>query len=385
MKKPLAIVAGALARRPGIGGHTWALLQYPLGFKALGWDVLFVDQLEPAAAVDRDHRPAPLEASSSVRYFLDVMERFGLREQCALLTPDGGSIGVSRRDVIARARDSAFVLNIMGYLRDPDVLGAAPRRVFLDIDPGFGQMWKALGLSDIFAGHDAFVTIGENIGQPHCGIPTCGLQWITTPQPVALEYWPVTPAAGGRFTSVASWRGGYGPVDYNGRTYGLRVHEFRKFFDLPERTGCTFELALDIHRNDEKDLDALRRYGWHLVDPRAVAGTPDDYQRYIQQSAAELMIAKQMYVDTNSAWLSDRSLCYLASGRPVLAQDTGISQRYPTGAGLVTFTSVEEAATAATAIRNELPRHSRAARGLAEDLFDARKVLGRLADAVTAT
>src|SRR5205085_37346 len=143
----------------------------------LGWDVLFVDAV--GSADDRQ-----------LGYVRDLFERFGLGESYAVLLPDGRAAGLPRADVVERVRRSALLLNVMGYLADPEVLAAARRRVFLDIDPGFGQMWKALGLADVFRGHDVFVTIGENIGKPGCPVPTCGLDWVTTPQPVVLDQWP---------------------------------------------------------------------------------------------------------------------------------------------------------------------------------------------------
>ena len=204
---------------------------------------------------------------------------------------------------------------------DEEILGLVRRRVFIDIDPGFGQMWRDLGLHDAFQGHTDFVTLGRNIGKPDCVIPTCGLKWITMPQPVVLEHWPAQPLpTDGAFTSIGAWRGPNGPIEYKGHTYGLRVHEFRKFVGLPSLCPETrFEMALGIHPGDAKDIAMLREQGWSLVDPKVVCGGPAEYRDYIARSKAEFMIPKQMYVDTNSGLLSDRSVYYLASGRPVLA------------------------------------------------------------------
>ncbi|CAA9312286.1 MAG: hypothetical protein AVDCRST_MAG93-5302, partial [uncultured Chloroflexia bacterium] len=334
------VIAGSLAQRPRIGGHTWVFLQYLLGFKRLGWDVLFLDRLEPDMCVDAAGRPCPLDRSVNLHYFMEIMQRFGLNGAFALVYNNGERfVGLSRRQVLERTKDSAFLLNFMGYLTDEEILGRAPRRVFLDIDPGFGQMWQDLGLADLFQGHDDFVTIGENIGHPACTIPSCGLKWIVTPQPVVLDYWqPRVAASGDWFTSIASWRGAYGPVEYRGETYGLRVHEFRKFASLPRLSGRLFQSALDIHPAEVNDLALLTANGWSLVDPQVVAGDPWTYQAYIQGSKAEFMVAKNIYVQANSGWFSDRSICYLASGKPVLAQDTGLGRLYPTGEGLLTFT-----------------------------------------------
>src|SRR5688572_17509820 len=174
------VVAGSLAQRPRNGGHTWVFLQYLLGFRRLGWDVLFLDRLEPEMCIDADGHSCPIEESENVRYFLDVMERFDLGGAFALAC-DGGErfVGLSRQQVLERTAGAALLLNVMGFFIDEEIRAAAPKRVFLDIDPGFGQMWNELGLSDVFRGHDAYVTIGENIGRPECAIPACGLEWIT--------------------------------------------------------------------------------------------------------------------------------------------------------------------------------------------------------------
>jgi hypothetical protein len=363
------VIAGSLAQKPHHGGHAWVFLQYLLGFRRLGWDVLFVDRLARSA-----HPPA-----ASVESLARVMSGFGL-DGCWSLLDDAGGIhaGLPRAEVVERARTSALLFNVMGFLGDEDVRAAAPRRVFLDIDPGFPQMWRALGLADVFTGHDHFVTVGENIGRSDCHIPTCGLSWITTPQPVVLDEWPAQEQAGRAVTSVATWRGAYGPVEYEGRTYGLRAHEFRRFTRLPAASPLPLHVALDIHPADGADRRVLEGSGWTLLDPAAVAPDPWSYRRFIQESAAELIVAKNMYVQANSGWMSDRSLCYLASGRPVIAQDTGFASTYPADAGLLAFTTLDEAADALRRVAAEPDKHGRAAREVAEAHFDSDRVLARL-------
>ena len=373
------IVAGSLAQRPYIGGHTWVFLQYLLGFRRLGWDVLFVDRLEPEMCVDADGEPAGLRSSVNLSYLADVMERFGLGERWSLLY-DGGRevVGRSRAEVVDAARRSPLLLNVMGFLGDEEILAAAPLRAFLDIDPGFGQIWQQLGLHQTFKGHDRYVTIGERIGAADCRVPTCGIDWVTTKPPVELSEWPPQADSGSALTTVASWRGAFGPLEYEGRTYGLRVHEFRRFFELPGRTSARFEVALDIDEAEVDDLRQLEENGWTLVDPRVAAGDPWRYRDYVQRSAAELMIAKNLYVDTRNGWFSDRSACYLASGRPVLAQDTGLDGLLPRGEGLLTFSTLEEAVAGVGEIRGDYDRHGRAARAIAEEHFAAERVLPRL-------
>jgi len=373
------VIAGSVAQRPGYGGHTWVFLQYLLGFRRLGWDVLFVDRLEPDMCVDEVGNPCPLEDSVNLQYLLDVLAKSGLEQAYALLYDHGRRVlGLPRTEVVERTRRSALLLNVMGFLDDEDILGQAQRRVFLDIDPGFGQMWQALGLHGLFHGHDDYVTIGQNIGQAECTVPTCGIEWTTTSQPVVLEHWPTRPLVEASFTSVGSWRGPFAPLEYEGSTYGLRAHEFRRFLEVPRLTGHPFEIALDIDETEVADLDALRRSGWLLVDARQAAGTPSTYQRFVQDSKGEFMVAKNMYVQSRSGWFSDRSICYLASGKPVLAQDTGFAGTYPVGEGLLTFRTVEEAAAGVEEISRDYAHHSCAARALAEGYFDSDKVLSRL-------
>lgn len=344
--------------------------------------MLFLDRLEPEMCVDDKGAPCAIAESLNLRFFKDVMERFDLGGSFSLFDHEGKSAcGLSRREILERTKEAALLLNFMGYLKDEEILSRARRRVFFDIDPGFGQMWRDLGLHDAFIGHDDFVTIGENIGKPECGVPACGLSWITTPQPVVLDYWPVRRGASSEFfTSIVSWRGAYQPIEYRGETYGLRVQEFRKFAELPRLSHRPFQLALDIHPAEVRDLELLRDNGWSLVDPRRVVADPWKYQQYIQNSKAEFMVAKGIYVKTRSGWFSDRSICYLASGRPVVAQNTGLKELYPTGEGLLTFTDMGEALAAVEDVAKDYSRHSRAARAVAEEFFDSDKVLRRLVD-----
>jgi hypothetical protein len=374
------VIAGSLAQKPGRGGHTWVFLQYLLGFRKLGWDVTFLDRVEPEMAVG--DAGAPLVESWNLRYLRDVMTRFGFDGNYAVLCNGGRTtLGLSRAQVLERVAASEALINVMGFLTDAEILGAASQRVFLDIDPGFGHMWQALGQHETFAGHDAYVTIAENIGAPDCTIPTCGIRWLTTRQPIVLDYWPAAGRAysASRITSVGCWRGAYGPIAYGGVTYGLRAHEFRKFARLPGVAPGEFEVALDIHPADAKDIALLCGNGWSLVEPVLAAGDPWRYRDYIAGSAAELMIAKGMYVQSRSGWFSDRSICYLATGRPVIAQDTGFGATLSAGEGLLAFTTLEEAADAARAVAADYARHSRAARRLAESTFDSDIVLRSLA------
>lgn len=320
-------VGASIGSRPKAGGHHWALASWAEGARGAGHQTVLLDA--------------------------DTRGRGNALSDCSL------------------------VLNIMGFIPPEPTSRAA--WAFLDIDPGYPQMWHELGLADMFRGHDVFATIGQNIGREGCLLPQAGKRWIRTPPPVVLDAWPA--ASGGRaFTSVCTWRNAYGSVAFDGKTYGSRVHEFRKFMELPRLVDARFELALDINAAETRDLEALDANGWSLVDPVSVAASPEAYRSYIQHSRAEFCVAQNIYVETRSGWLSDRSLCYLASGKPVLAQDTGFSDNYPVGEGLLAFSTLEEAAAGFEEIERNYDRHSRAARDLAEEYFDARKVVGRLVE-----
>ena len=365
MKHGTILIAGSLAQRPDYGGHAWVFLQYLLGFRRLGWDVLFLDRLDDSMCHDRTGQPCAAKDSWNLASLSQTLAALGLGNQWSVRCGNV-TFGVPREQVLVKARESTLLLNVMGYLDDAEILAAAPRRVFLDIDPGFGQVWQALGLATLFAGHDAYVTIGENIGQPDCTVPTCGIDWLTTPQPVVLDQWPVRNGAScTAFTTVASWRGPFGPLEYGGRTYGLRVHEWRRFAALPMASGQTFEVAMELDAADAKDRALLESNGWRLLDPRAIAGGIGDYREFVSGSRAEVMIAKNMYVATRGGWVSDRSICYLAAGKPVLAQETGFSKNHPTGRGLLAFSTPEEAAEGVKAINADYPAHCRAAREIA--------------------
>lgn len=369
--KGTIVVACSLAQKPHQGGFTWVLLQYLLGFRRLQWDVVFLDRLEPEMSAD---------ASTNLDYLQHVMATFGLADSFAVVCDNGTQfVGLSRTETVQRVSDAALFMNVMGFFTDPEILAAARQRVFFDIDPGFGQMWCELGLHDPYHGYDYYVTVGENVGRPDCPVPECGRDWITTRHPVVLERWPVAgPAPRGRFTSIGAWRGPYAPIEYKGTTYGLRVHEFRKIAALPTRTAESFEVALDIHAADARDLSLLSNNRWRLADPAVVARDPGAYQGYIAASKAAFVVAKNMYVQSRNGLVSDQSICYLASGKPVLALDTGLDSLYPLGRGLVTFSTLDEAVAGVNEIAANYAVHCRAARELAEEYFDSDKVLTRL-------
>jgi hypothetical protein len=364
------VVAGALANKAGSAGEAWVRMSWVRGLQALGLDVWFVEELSAA----------PEDDSPALAWFRSVTERFGLRDRAALLAA-GEALAGPPLDELVGVAEEATLVNISGHLALPRLFGAFRRRAMVDIDPGFTQFWHAAGNPGAkVAEHELHFTIGELIGTPGCPIPTGGIDWRPVRQPVTLEDWPVVDGERDRFTSVGTWRGPFGPVEHEGRTFGLKLHEFRKVIALPRRSPHRFELALDIHPADAPDLEALHGHGWRIADPRAVAGDPDAFRAYVQGSGAEFSVAQGVYVDTGCGWFSDRTVRYLASGKPTLVQDTGFSRILPAGEGVVPFQSLDEAVAGAADIVARYPEHSAAARRVAEEHFAAERVLARFCE-----
>jgi hypothetical protein len=377
---PTVVVAGAVANKQLNGGETWIFLSWLQGLARLGCRVYFVEQIEPAACVDEHDQPAPFEQSVNRAYFDHVMRQFGFADSASLVLGGGeATSGLSFPEVLEVAEAADLLVNHGGHLQAPELVRRFRCKAYVDQDPGFTQFWHAEGnLGARLDGHDTYFTVGENIGRPECSVPTVGIDWHPLPQPIVLDEWPASPSTSDRFTTVGAWRGAFGPVVHEGRTYGLKVHEFRKVIELPRRVPeAQFEIALEIHPGDSKDRDALVANGWHLTDPRQEVPGPLEFRRYVQRSGAEFSVAQGVYVDTRSGWFSDRTARYLASGRPALVQETGFSRNYPAGEGLVPFRMLDEAIGGARRIREEYEAHCAAARALAEDRFDSDKVLGR--------
>jgi hypothetical protein len=364
------LFSGMVAGAPEQGGASWSILQYLLGFRALGHEVSLV---EPVDRLD----------SGVVSYFERLVRDFGLEDEAALLVRGSQATAGAPYEELVRWADEADVFfNVSGMLRDEELAGPPPLRVFLDLDPAFNQLWHAEGIEMGFDLHNRFATVGLALGEPECPVPTCGREWIKTLPPVVLPRWERPTTTGTAFTTVGNWRG-YGSVEWEGKRYGQKAHSLRRLVDLPQLTRERLSLALAIHPDETKDLNALGAHGWNLADPVAVAGSPDRYADFVRASKGEIGIAKEGYVESRCGWFSDRSACYLASGRPVVAQDTGFPAHLPTGEGLLSFTTAAEAAAAIDAVTADYERHARAARALAEDLFDSTTVLTRLLERVT--
>jgi hypothetical protein len=359
------VVAGALAAKPGNGGEAWVRLSWVLGLRRLGYDAWLVEETGPASA------------AAGRAFFERTTAAAGLGSRALLLV--AGEIE-GRPQAEELAREATALVNISGNLRDPDLLELFARRAYVDLDPGFTQIWQAQGhLGDQLSRHDRHFSVGLNLGAADCEVPADGFEWVPLPPPVLLEAWTAPGSRGfDRFTTVATWRNALGRPEHGDRTYTLKHHQLRRFAELPARSGLPFEIALAVHPAEAEETERLRRYGWSVVEPSTVAADPEAFRGYVRGSGAEFSVTQGIYAETRSGWISDRTAHYLAAGRPAVVQETGLPPAYRPDAGLLTFSEPPEAADAAALVVAEYDRHAAAARAFAEEAFDSDRVLARM-------
>jgi hypothetical protein len=383
---PLALVAGSIAANYRNGGIAWERLSWALGLGRIGFEIFIVDQLDRGRCVYADASGSGYGNCLNRTYFEEVIETFELGGSAALVGDRGESLyGPSYAELLELAESAVMVVNVAGNLRLDEVKRRSRLNVFVDVDPGFTQLWLASGTpAPRIEGHDLYFTIGENVGTPACSLPTSGLSWRHTRQPVLLDEWPLAIDAdeARRFTTVARWRGTgpHGRLDDHGLVFGQKADEFQKVIDLPQRVPATFEIALSIDPADVEGLALLKRHGWQLADPLEVASDPEVFRAYVRSSSAEFSVAKGVYAKTNTGWFGDRTTRYLASGKPAQVQDTGFGRSIPVGEGLLAFRTVEDAVTGARRIAAKYSHHAESARQLAEEHFAAEVVLDRFLD-----
>ena len=370
---PVFVGTSFIAKYPTGGGSFWIPLQYLLGLRALGVEAYWLEILWPQGDVAR--------ARGFVPTFRRFVEEAGVGDHVALvLFPDNerdDSPGREERfggppDLWERAREGVL-LNLAHSIPAP-LRDRFARRVLFDIDPGQFQLWARqfeLGVGS----HDAYLTIGRNLGAADCPVPLDDVPWQRVWPAVHLPAWPVQPGPGARWTTVTQWWSEGWTILGDEVIEGHKRTSFLRVVDLPRRVSAPLELAANIHPEETADLSLLRDHGWLLADPAVVARTPDDFRRYVQGSRGEFGCAKPSYVRTRPGWVSDRTVCYLASGRPCVAEDTGAARHLPASAGLRFFATTEEAADAIAAIEADYTAAARAARALAEEVFSTSVVL----------
>jgi hypothetical protein len=354
------------------GGHAMVVLQWLHGLKRLGHDVLLLDYV---GLQQLRRRSATLSA------FTTLIAEWWHPAQACLIHENNSLLGLSISAVQKFARDAAAVIQfgIPGRRQPPALVEKIRPRILLEQDPAYTHLW-ATGYdpAEMFGEQDFYFTVGGNVGSPRCSLPTFGLQWKPIWNPVIMSWWTGKTLVRDRFTTIADWYS-QGYLEFDGKVLGPKSVEFRKFINLPQLVGEHLEIALAISSDDPDSAD-LRKYGWQLESPDVVR-TPELYRDYVTGSVGEFSCTKGGYAGTNCGWFSDRSACYLAAGRPVVLQDTGFADLLPTGKGLFSVRTAEEAAEAIRAIRKDYRQHSAAARAIALEHFDSDKILTHMVTA----
>jgi hypothetical protein len=376
------VILGMMGRIP-FGGQTWLYLNWIRAFSRLGHEVYYVED-DTVWPYDPEQNTVTDDCGYAVRHIADCMEHIGLPDRWAFRLADRESAcwGTSARELDELYRSCDALLNVVGAtdLREEHL--AAPFRVYVQTDPVTAELRLANGDKHTriaFANHHIIATYGENYGAPDCGVPLNGVVYKKTRQPVDLDLWPRAYDLRARlFTTIGNYNQPGSDVEYNGEVYRWsKHHEWEKFLDLPRWTKQPFELALNL--DDSASRGRLEAHGWALVSPLQMSlNVFGDYPAYFRRSRAEFTVAKDQNVRLRSGWFSERDACYLACGKPVVAQDTGFGNVLPTGEGLFAFTSMEEALDAIDAINGDYRRHCEAARAIAEEYFEARSVAARL-------
>ncbi|MEO5579640.1 MAG: hypothetical protein ABIR58_03210 [Gemmatimonadaceae bacterium] len=378
--RPKAIVVGFIGKLP-FAGMSLYNLHYIAGLRDLGYDVHYVErQNNPDELYDPVADEMTDDPSHALAHIAEILPKFGI--------PNGRFSFIDRHDrclctswsELRAAIDHADFIMTLCERAWCDEFAQCPRRVFVDGDPLFTQAAMLAGdgkAAGVLANYDTLFTYGTRIGMNDCTIPAAGRNWIPTRPVAATRYWNVAPAsASSPISGVSQWTGGKF-VELDGRTYGYKNREYDRFIELPQRASERFSLAVG---GSDAPLSRLREFGWELVEPLEISGTIEAYQNFISGSRADLGIVKHAYVASRSGWFSDRSTCYLAAGRPVLHQDTGFGDWLPTGTGVLAFSNMEDLLSALDRLNSDYATHAVAARAIAEEYFEATKVVGRMLD-----
>lgn len=367
------VVATYMVRYPLGGMLSWAL-QYALGLKRLGHDVLLVERANyPNACFDPALGAATDNGARNFRQVADVLKKLGFEQPLVFEDYSGVLHGMSRVALVNWMQTAAAMVDIGNHgAWLPEARDAGLRTVRIDGEPGYTQIKMAQqGSHDAARDYDVWFTNGANIGTSASGIPGSAIHWHHVFNPVDTEFYSyVKPPGHGCFTTVMNWQA-HAPLRFNGHSYGQKDVEFERFMSLPGCTAARLEVAAAGNVPEAR----LRRHGWHLRDALAVTESLEAYRSYITCSLGEFSVCKNVFVKTRSGWFSDRSAAYLASGRPVVLQDTGFSAHLPCGEGLFAVNTVDEAAAAIDAILSHYQRHAEAARELAVARLEASRLM----------
>lgn len=373
------IVFGILFWYP-LAGVTYQFLHYLIGLRRLGYDPYYI---EDSGRWIYDPRINDLsgDASGNIAAVAPILEAHGFAGRWGFRGnyPDGQCYGMTESQILQLYREADAFLNVTGAQEIREEHLACPRRIYVESDPFAAQAKVAKGDAATIAtlsAHDTLFSFGENLGAPDCTVPIEQFTWLPTRQPVVMDLWEHTRPAGEAYTTITTWHNKGKNIEYNGDTwYWTKDREFEKFLDLPQRRDVPFELAVGVD-NDVEQL--LRSQRWRRRDSVEISRNIESYRDYIQNSRGEFTVARDQYVRPNTGWFSDRTACYLAAGRPVITQETGFSKFLTAGRGLFGFSTMDDILAAVDAIESDYVAHSRAAREVAAEFFDAEKVVGSL-------
>jgi GT2 family glycosyltransferase len=384
MSPPKIVLLGMMTKMP-VAGVAWQNLHYLLGFERLGCETYYVETHARTPSMLMS-RPDDDSSALAAEFIGALMRRFGLADRWAFraLHDDGRCFGMSEAELERLYGSADLLINLHGGTQPYPELAATGRLVYLETDPVQLQLELQHGLQetiDFLEPHSAFFSFAENWGGADCRLPRSErFEFRTTRQPVLLDLWPDrSPQPANVFTTIGNWRQDWRDVTFEGERYTWSKHqEFLGHLDLPERSGQAFELALSSCEPAERQM--LREHGWRVRDGLEISRGIDRYRDYIGASRGEFTVAKEQNVRLRTGWFSDRSATYLASGRPVITQETGFSNVLPSGTGLFGFETPDEVLAAVEEIDADYTRHASGAREIAREYFSHEVVLGKLLD-----
>lgn len=372
------LVLGLMGRYP-MAGVGWQALQYLLGLSRLGYEVFYAED-SGAPPYNPVEMTVTDDASYNVTFLRGGMELIGLGDRWIYWDERTDTYHGHGRDTLLELyRTAGSIWNLCGASPPkPEHRSGAAKLVYVETDPVYEQFRAAKGDASVRAmldAHDVLFTYGENLGRPDCPVPLSGYTWHATRPPVVVDLWQAPlPAGGGTYSTIATWENKGKDVEFGGETYRWSKHlNFLHYLPVAKRCGLEFEVA--IQPPGEKEAALLRDNGWRTIDPLAASCDLDVYRRFIQSSRGEFTVAKDIYVRPRSGWSSDRSVCYLAAGRPVITQETAVSKFIPTGEGMLTFSTLDEAIAAVQEVESDYERHARAALRIAREHYAAERVL----------
>jgi hypothetical protein len=379
-RKGKLIVSGILFWYP-LAGVTYQFLHYLIGLRRLGYDPYYIED-SGRWVYDPRLNDISADASSNIATVLPILQAHGFGDRWAFRGHyDGGQCyGMTERQILQLYREADAFFNVTGAQEIYEEHFACPRRIYVESDPFASQVKVAHGDKQMIAAlaaHDTLFSFGENLGASDCDVPLERFRWLPTRQPVIMDLWNHSfDAEIAPYTTITTWHNKGKDLVYRGDTYyWTKDREFEKFLDLPRYRQVPFELAAGVDENVQR---LLRTHGWRQVDSVAVSKDIELYRSYIQRSRGEFTVARDQYVRPHTGWFSDRSVCYLAAGRPVITQETGFSKFLPTGKGLFGFQTMEDILTAVDTIEQDYPGNCQAAREIAAEYFAAEKVLSKL-------